>query len=188
MSDRPLILASGSKRRRVLFKTLDIPFEVVSPVVDERLDAFSSPEENAMRLAYEKAESVFRKHPGSRVLGCDTIVAVGDEMLGKPENDDDAKRMLNMLSGRTHAVITGCALLSPHEEHIFFRKADVTFFPLTEEEIDAYVKTKEPFGKAGAYALQERAGAFIDTVNGDVFAVIGLPIGKIRECLRNPLK
>jgi septum formation protein len=183
-----LILASASPRRQELLGLLALPFEVIPSEVDEaalvrELGEQPLPAEMARRLAEVKAADVAARHPDALVLGADTIVVLGDAILGKPVSPDDARRMLALLSGRTHQVITGIALrgaLSVSDAV----STDVTFRELTSREIDAYVATGEPMDKAGAYALQGRATVLIEGIHGDYTNVVGLPVPRLAILLR----
>jgi len=181
-----LILASASPRRRELMGYFPIPIEVVVPEVDESVTLGMGPAPFAVMLARRKASAVVAlkgdKYP---VLGADTIVVVGEEILGKPRDAADAVRMLSLLSGRTHQVITGVAILWEGKEKVFSVSTDVTFKPLTEKEIAAYIATKEPMDKAGAYAIQGTGGFMVTTINGSASNVIGLPVAEVITALQN---
>lgn len=193
---RRLILASASPRRRELLALLGLPFEVVPSAVEEDSQPPVSPPEFARALAKEKALDVWRrrsKEPGLMVLGADTIV-VADRpgvptILNKPTDEDDARRMLAWLSGTTHTVYTGLALVqteavrSDGEIETEVVGTRVTFRELTPSMIDAYVATGEPFDKAGAYGVQERAAPFVEAVHGDYFNVVGLPVCTVARML-----
>jgi septum formation protein len=184
-----LILASASPRRQELLGLLGLPFEVIPSEVDEaalvgELGEQPLPAEMARRLAEVKAADVAARHPDALVLGADTIVVLGDAILGKPVSPDDARRMLALLSGRTHQVITGVALRGPGVGATDAVSTDVTFRELTPREIDAYVATGEPMDKAGAYALQGRAAVLIEGIRGDYTNVVGLPIPRLAILLR----
>lgn len=184
-----LILASASPRRQELLVLLALPFEVIPSEVDEaalvrELGEQPLPAEMARRLAEVKAADVAARHPDALVLGADTIVVLGDAILGKPVSPDDARRMLAFLSGRTHQVITGIALRGPGVSVSDAVSTDVTFRELTSREIDAYVATGEPMDKAGAYALQGRAAVLIEGIHGDYTNVVGLPIPRLAILLR----
>lgn len=174
-----LILASNSPRRRELFQYLEIPYEVDAADVDEVVDEFLPHEEAVMELAYQKAAAVFQRHKEEMVLGFDTLVMLDDKLLGKPKSEEEAKEMLRALSGKTHIVYTGCALISKKYSKSFYEATRVTFCHLTDKEIDQYVATKEPMDKAGAYAIQGKGSKFVCRVNGDYFTVMGLPISRI---------
>ena len=177
-----LILASCSPRRSELLTLAGIPFDAVSPDVDETC-GLSAGEAVAV-LSARKAEAVGAQFPGRFVLAADTLVAADGIPLGKPRNAEDAARMLRMLSGRTHQVYTGVSVRSP-DGKLFTETdcSDVTFCQVPEEEILAYVRTGEPLDKAGAYALQGRASLWITRLEGSYSSVIGLPLYLVRRLL-----
>lgn len=185
----PVILASASPRRRELLRQLVPEFEVVvSNYVEVDLPiAFPVPQAEA--LAMGKAEAVRPLRPDALVIGSDTVVAVETEMseipslLAKPVNEQDAKHMLWLLSGRTHVVVTGVALLWPLGSMVASDVTKVTFRDLTEEEIEAYVATGEPMDKAGAYAIQGGAAQFVEKTEGSISNVIGLPLELLDKML-----
>ena len=174
-----LILASASPRRRVLLANAGISFRVVLPDVDEELPAFGDPHAIAVKNATSKAEAV----PGEEVLGADPVVALGERILGKPANEADAGAMLRALSGTTHRVVTGVALKRAGLIHTRSVETRVTMRELTDEEIDAYVRSGECMGKAGAYAIQETADRFVSHIDGPYDNVVGLPVAAVRELM-----
>jgi septum formation protein len=178
-----LILASSSPRRRELLTEAGIAFTVQPADIDETHRPGESPLAFTQRLAREKAEAVFAKHPTATVLGADTIVVCGEEILGKPSNEADAARMLKKLSGRDHQVITGVALISPSGTQIHAESTTVTMRKISEEEIKSYIATGEPMDKAGAYAIQGSAAAFIPRIDGDYSNVVGLPLKLVQQML-----
>ncbi len=187
-----LILASASPRRRELLTQAGISFEVHPAHIPEDLLAGESPEAYVMRLAREKAQVVFEElHQQETsaassplvVLGADTTVTLDDHILGKPEDAADAARMLRLLSGRTHRVITGVALASAAGVDVAAESTTVRFLKLTDEEIAAYVATGEPMDKAGAYAIQGRAARWIPRIEGCYFNVVGLPLALVSTML-----
>ena len=177
-----LVLASASPRRRELLSLCGIPFDAVSPDVDESTSL--PPREAVSALSARKARAAGKLFPGRRVLAADTLVAVDGRPLGKPKDPDDAARMLRLLSGRAHEVFTGVSVLSP--SGALFTGVDassVTFCPVPESEILAYVRSGEPMDKAGAYALQGRASLWITRLEGSASSVIGLPMHLVRSLL-----
>lgn len=182
----PIILASASPRRRELLSLLGIAFEILpSPAAEPTPDAGEPPVAYAARMAGLKARAVAELRPQSAVLGADSIVAVGEVILGKPRDVADARRMLGLLSGRTHHVITGCALFGPEREpEIFTVATAVTMAAIPEPTIAAYAASGEPLDKAGAYAIQGRAAAFVTAINGSYTNVVGLPLAEVLEKLR----
>jgi septum formation protein len=183
-----IILASASPRRAELLRSAAIPFTVDVADIAEDLKAGEKPVEHAARLAREKAEVVANRNPGKIVLGADTIVLVDDQILGKPRDPADAKRMLGLLSGRAHQVITGVAIVFLESEYRKLEtrseKTEVFFDKLTPADIEAYIATREPMDKAGAYAIQGIASRWITKVEGDYANVVGLPVALVWEMLQ----
>jgi len=178
------ILASNSPRRRALLDLLEIPFEVIVPNIEEHLDPLKPIEEAVMDLAFQKALTIFKTHKDDVVLGFDTIVIVDGVILGKPIDEADAIRMLELLSDKTHIVITAGAIVSKQMSTTFYEKARVTFVKLSKPEIQAYVDSKEPFDKAGAYAVQGLGAKFVKAINGDYYAIMGLPVSRLYQELK----
>lgn len=175
-----LILASQSPRRRDLLKEAGVPFETVPADIEEVTDPGLSPEANVTALAQAKARAVAEKHPRRFVLGADTIVVVGDDILGKPQDRVDARSMLSRLSGREHRVITGFAIVSPDGGGITEAvTSTVSMKPLTEEMIERYLDTGEPMDKAGAYAIQGKGNALIAGFEGSYNNIVGLPVAEV---------
>lgn len=173
----PLVLASGSPRRRQFLTDLGFDFQVVPSNADETQLAGEPAAIYAQRLARSKAAAVAKQVPGSVVLAADTIVVRDGEVLGKPENEADFRRMMQLLSGRTHDVITAVAIHRPDGHHAEIAvDTRVTFRTLSEGEIRWYWHTGEPKDKAGGYAIQGKGGAFITTISGSHSNVIGLPL------------
>lgn len=176
-----LILASSSPRRKELLSKLDYPFEII-PSQCEEVTTEQVPTEVVKQLATLKAREVFAKHSDSVVIGCDTVVDFGGEIMGKPKDHADAKRMLYALSGNTHFVHTGVCILSPMGEWLFCDSTEVHFRVLSEQEIDEYVDRGEADGKAGAYGIQDESH-FASNYIGDFDNVVGLPVYRVREIL-----
>ena len=175
-----IVLASASPRRQVLLRNARIPFVVEPADIDETPLPGESPKDYAERLAREKARAVSRKRPLDLVLGADTIVVVDNAILGKPRDAGDAARMLRLLSGRTHAVITGVCLVGPTAfEKMTSETTRVTMNCLSDDEIRDYVATGEPMDKAGAYAIQGIASRWIPRIEGDYSNVVGLPVALV---------
>lgn len=182
-----IILASNSPRRRELLAGLNLPYEVkVLPDIEENYPADLPPAQVAEYISREKAaayKNVLKTN--ELVLTADTVVIVGDAVLGKPKNEEEACQMLRLLSGRTHQVTTGVCLLTQEFEKSFSVTTDVTFKQLTEAEIDYYVKTFQPLDKAGAYGIQEWIGYVgVTELRGSYFNVMGLPVQRIWEALQ----
>ena len=186
------ILASASPRRKELLEQIGMKFEVRVSEAEEITEA-TQPAEYVMELSFLKAEDVAGKIPvmyDARgvnqdfvVIGSDTVVAAEGEILGKPKDKDDARRMISMLSGKTHQVYTGVTLMIFKEERMtretFYEKTDVTFYEMTEKQIEDYINSPEPYDKAGAYAIQGLCSAYIKGINGDYASVVGLPVSRI---------
>lgn len=177
-----LILASHSPRRCELLHRIGLSFETDAPEVDERCDL---PAAEAVRfLSRRKASACTAVHPDCYILAADTLVSYKGESLGKPFDEADAVRMLKLLSGRTHQVYTGVTVISPSgEAYTATDSTNVTFAPLSAEEILSYVRSGEPMDKAGAYALQGRAGLWVERLDGSDSSVIGLPLYLVRRLL-----
>ncbi|WP_308567630.1 Maf family protein [uncultured Eubacterium sp.] len=178
-----IILASKSPRRLELMKYITEDFIVKSADADETLPRGISPEEAVLRLSAIKAEP-FRNDEDT-VIGADTVVALGRKILGKPKNDDDARAMLRSLSGKTHSVFTGVTIIHSQESTSFAVQTKVSFYELSDEDIERYIKTGEHRDKAGSYGIQGYGSLFVKEIKGDYFNVVGLPIGKLNKELKN---
>ena len=185
-----LVLASASPRRKELLSQIGLEFTVYASDCEETRSS-TVPEEVVCELAKQKAEDVYFKlqEPADTiVIGADTLVAKDGEILGKPENEEAACRMLLKLADGVHAVYTGVTLIGWRNgerwERTFYEKTEVTFYPMEEEEIAAYVATGEPMDKAGAYGIQGRGAAYIKEIKGDYNNVVGLPIGRLYQELK----
>ncbi|MGC4375812.1 Maf family protein [Fictibacillus sp. Mic-4] len=174
-----LILASSSPRRKELLSMADFLFEVIPSRIEEVMDPTLSPDKLVCSLAEQKARDVFESHPECVVLGADTIVVFGGQMLGKPKDREEAIAILTMLSGQTHSVYTGNCIISKDKISLFSDRTEVTFWPLTEKEILHYVNSGEPMDKAGGYGIQGRGATLVQSINGDFYNVMGLPISKV---------
>lgn len=177
-----IILASGSPRRAMLLRSADVTFDVRRPDIDEQPRDRESPVDYVARLSHSKAIEV--AGPGEIVVGADTTVDVGGRILEKPIDDDDAHRMLRLLSGRTHHVHTSVCVIGRNGPTSIVVTTAVTFAALTTEVIEWYVATGEPVDKAGAYAIQERGAALVERVDGSVTNVVGLPLVETLALLR----
>ncbi len=178
-----LILASASPRRRELLSLFQIPFAVRSADIDETMDPAASPEEEVGRVSALKAWAV-PAEPGDVVIAADTIVVCQGQVLGKPHSREEARRMLRLLSGRDHQVMTGCTVLSPRGRETFTEITDLHFRELTDAEIDRYVAGGEPMDKAGAYGIQGGAALFCTGMQGDYYNVMGLPVCRLYQSLK----
>lgn len=181
-----LVLASASPRRLELLRQIGLIPDLVEPAdIDESARPRELPAEVALRLARAKASAVAARHPGAWVLGADTVVACGRRVLAKPEDTAEARRFLALLSGRRHRVHGGVSIIDPCGRQRARRIATtVSFKRLTVQEIDRYIDSDEWRGKAGAYAIQGLAGAFVTSVNGSYFNVVGLPLYETLSLLR----
>ena len=173
-----LILASASPRRAEILRTTGWPFETLAVDIDESRQAGEDATTYVERVALDKAEAVAARSPGSTIIGADTVVVIAGEVLGKPRDEEDARRMLRQLSGQWHQVLTGVALLNgtPAEARVAHETTDVKFAVMSEDEINWYASTGEPMDKAGAYAIQGLGARFIEGIKGDYFNVVGLPV------------
>jgi septum formation protein len=182
-----LVLASRSPRRAEILTALGWPFLTIAAGIDETRLPGEDAVNYVKRLAHTKATKVANTQPGKLVLGADTVVQVDDQILGQPVDTRDAQRMLQLLSGKWHQVLTGVALVREGSNPcsiVDHETTRVRFAELSADEIDWYVATKEPMDKAGAYAIQGKAGPFITEIQGDYFNIVGLPIRRVYELLR----
>jgi len=177
-----LVLASSSPRRKELLDAAGWPYEAIVAGIDESLKPNEAPAVYVQRLARSKAEAVAARLQSGLVLGADTTVVVENQLLAQPVDDDDARRMLNLLKGKWHEVLTGVAVVRVGgETTVAYETTRVRFAEMTAEEIDWYVATGEARGKAGAYGIQGAAGLFIEEIQGDYFNIVGLPIRLVYE-------
>jgi septum formation protein len=177
-----IILASASPRRREILTAMGLRFEVQASEVDESKISADHPRTFALRAAFAKANDVAARVPeGAWVLAADTVVTMQMVLYGKPADDADARRMLRALSGHTHEVITAIALVQGGRPHTHLRseRTAVSFRTLTETDIESYIRTGEPFDKAGAYGIQGHGGGLVERIQGDFFNVVGLPCGAL---------
>ena len=185
---KELILASKSPRRIELIERLGVKYRIYSEEVDETFDPEITVEENVMAVALKKAEAVFFKledQANRVVLGVDTIVVHNGEVLTKPKDRKDAIRIIQSLSGNTHRVISGVALISATKKIVFNEQSLVTFIRLSQAEIEAYCNTEEPYDKAGAYGIQGIAGSFVSSIEGCYYNIMGFPMSSIYRALRD---
>ena len=186
-----IYLASTSPRRRDLLRRLGMRFQVMTPVASEKpgavgLKAGSAPARYAVAYAKAKALSVAERVGAGLIIGVDTVVVCGRQILGKPRSRAEARKMLNMLSGRTHSVVSGVAVVRMPEREVFTasENTEVSFRKLGADEIERYIAGPEPYDKAGAYGIQEQAGIFVSRVSGCLLNVIGLPVPLLLDLLR----
>lgn len=184
---KQLILASQSPRRRELMSILNIPYTVINANIEETINEEVPIEMAIEEIAYKKALYVFEKNPEAVVIGADTVVVVDGKVLGKPREPEIARDMLQLLSGRKHTVITGVCIMSPTRVDRFVSQTEVEFYDLTPAQIQAYVDSKEPMDKAGAYAIQGKGALFVKGIVGDFYTVIGLPIARVYQTLQQYL-
>ena len=185
MSACRVVLASGSPRRRQLLELIGIEHDVLPSNIDETMRPREAPRRHAERLAREKASAVAKRDPDRITIAADTIVVVNRKVLGKPVDEDDARRMLSMLSGREHTVITAVAVARGRKLRSAIEEVRVKFRRLRDDEIDAYIATGEPMDKAGAYGIQGYGATIVQCVDGDYFAVMGLPLARLVTLLRD---
>jgi septum formation protein len=182
-----VILASSSPRRRELLSSVGIEFDVIPSHVPEEHQLGEAPEEYVARLSRDKARAIAAKYPGQWVIAADTTVLFGDQLLEKPTDDADARRMLATIAGRTHIVYTGVTIEHGGKKYRDTRVAEseVRMLPLTQEDIAWYVRTGESLDKAGAYAVQGIGAMFIESIHGSYTNVVGLPLALLFQMLRN---
>lgn len=188
VEEKEIILASASPRRKELLSQIGLIFTVQVSGVEEVITK-TAPEEIVMELSSQKAADVKAHTKGdSVVIGADTIVAYsgkeGSKILGKPKDEEDAFAMLKLLQGKAHQVYTGVTICAGEETRTFYEKTQVFIYPMTDEEIRAYIRTGEPMDKAGAYGIQGRFAAFVKGIEGDYNNVVGLPVGRVYQELQ----
>ncbi|MGA9289047.1 MAG: Maf family protein [Anaerobacillus sp.] len=177
-----LVLASGSPRRKELLEQMNLNFDIIVSRFEEHLSLSVPPSELVKQLAAGKANEVFMNVPDAVVIGADTVVTLDHDVLGKPESREHARQMLIALSGRTHIVYSGVAILSNEEKIMFYEATEVSFWDLTDQDIENYLDTGESYDKAGGYGIQGFGAAFVKRIHGDYYSVVGLPISRtLRE-------
>lgn len=177
------ILASESPRRKELFSILGIPFDVQPARILETVEGEHTPEELAISIAYKKTVPIVQANPNAIVIGADTTVHLGSEILGKPKNKEQATEYLKKLSGQTHTVVTGVSIQGCGTNISFAESTLVKFYELTDEQIEAYVETGDSLDKAGAYGIQTMGGLFVEKIDGDYNNVVGMPISRLYQTL-----
>ena len=180
-----LILASSSPRRKELLQLLRIPFESVNSHADETIEDNMSAEDAVQELALRKAAAVAKDHPDDWIIGSDTVVVLDGTIMGKPKDREEGRNMLQLLSGRTHEVYTGVAILFGEKKNVFAEKTAVTFWELSEAEIDRYLDSGEPFDKAGGYGIQGFGALLVKEIAGDYYTVVGLPVSRLARELKS---
>ncbi len=185
MPDPHLILASSSPRRKELLTLLGLSFEIISPAINEEVLGQESPANHVRRLAIEKAESVASHYPDSLVIGSDTVIELDGQILGKPADLEDAHHILTGLRSRCHLVHTGLALIAKAKElrETYVETVKVWVKNFSNTDMQAYLKTQDSLGKAGAYSIQGEGAHLIEKIEGDYPAVVGLPLGKLAKLL-----
>jgi len=185
VSECRVVLASASPRRRELLNLIGIQHEVRPANIDETMRPREAPRRHAERLAREKASAIAVRDPGLIVIGADTVVVTNRKVLGKPVDTADAARMLGMLSGREHTVITAVAVSRGRKLRSAVEEVRVKFRRLRDDEIEAYIATGEPMDKAGAYGIQGFGATIVERIEGDYFAVMGLPLVRLVGLMRD---
>ncbi|MDB5259744.1 MAG: maf [Candidatus Taylorbacteria bacterium] len=185
MNSRKIILASASPRRKELLAKTGLQFEVIPGAYEEDMTLAMRPHELAEYLSHGKALSVAALHADAIVIGADTFIVLDDELLGKPKTADEAKATLRKLSGRSHSVLTGVSIIDSKSKKkmSWVSETKVHFRDLADDEIEKYVATGEPMDKAGAYAIQGGAAAFVEKIEGDYYCVMGLPLDELCKAL-----
>lgn len=182
-----VILASKSPRRKQLMDILNIPYEIIVSDAEETIDYNKELKSEIERLSFLKALKVYKDNPDAVVIGADTIVVVDNKVLGKPHDELEASEMLHELQNNKHSVITACTIISSKMSETFSSISDVYFNSMSDEEIEDYIKTKEPMDKAGAYAIQGIGSKFIHSINGDYYAIMGFPIAEVYQRIKKYL-
>lgn len=181
-----LILASASPRRRELLGLIAEDFDVIPAKGEENADMSLFPADTVKALAKQKAEEVSKEFPDRIVIGADTMVFCEGKALGKPKDADDAERMLKLLSGRVHSVITAVAVAqNGNSVKLFAEETKVEFYPLSDDEIHGYTESGEPMDKAGAYGIQGKGALLVKGIEGDYYNVMGLPVGRLYRELKS---
>ena len=182
-----IILASASPRRKEILQNTKLKFDIEKSDIEEVVLENESPEDMVVRLAYEKAFDVAKRNTDRLVIGADTIVALDNEVLGKPKDQNEAYQMIKRLSNKTHKVITGISLINLKENKIIkdYVVSFVTFKDLSEDSIKDYINTNESLDKAGAYGIQGYGALLVKNIQGDYFNIVGLPISRLSDLLKN---
>ncbi len=182
-----VILASSSPRRKELLSKAVSEFNVIPADIDETVTMGESPLAYVERMAKEKAMCLVKEYQEAIVIGCDTTVVLGDEIMGKPKDDKDAYRMLQKLSGTTHQVLTSVYIQTPKDVFQKTETVDVVFYPLDDLDIRHYIATTEHKDKAGAYGIQGQGALFVKEISGDYYSIVGFPIGYVNQVLKKVL-
>lgn len=179
-----VILASASPRRQELLRKITEDFIVCPSGAEELVPPGFSPKQTVEYLAQLKAKDIADRYPHDLVIGADTIVAVDDKILGKPHSRQECMEMLAALSGRSHSVYTGVVVAAKGEITCFVQESRVSFYPLTQQEMEAYADSEEPYDKAGAYGIQGQGALFVEKIDGDYFNIMGLPVSALYRHLK----
>lgn len=182
-----IILGSKSPRRKELLNLLGYDFQIVVSDVDEKV-AYSSFKDMVLKIALKKAEAIASNYLDYLIISADTIVVCGDEVLGKPKDRDDCRRMIKLLQGNTHFVYTAVVLMYQKETKYFVEETKVWVTKMSDEEIETYINTNEPYDKAGGYGIQGIFGKYIEKINGDYYNVMGLPICRLNKEINKLMK
>ncbi|MGN1411021.1 MAG: Maf family protein [Oscillospiraceae bacterium] len=180
-----IILASNSPRRKELLKLLYDDFSIIPANIDETVPNGIPLEKSAEYIAIQKTIAISKNHQDSLVIGCDTMVIIDDTILGKPKDKSNCFDMLKQLSGKIHSVITGVCVILGDKKVTFSEETKVKFYNLSDEEIWKYIATGEPFDKAGGYGIQGYGSLLVEKINGDYFNIVGLPISRLNQTLKN---
>jgi len=185
-TNKKIILASGSTARKKLLDNIKLDFEVQESDFEEIMDPNTPPEELAVELALGKARNVAAKNKNAVIIAADSFVVLGNEYLGKPHSPEEARTMLRKVSGRKQNFITGLAIIDTDSGAVFtdHELSEIWLSPISDEEIEDYIKTGEPFSKAGGYSIQEIGSVFIEKVSGNFTGIVGLPVSKAYAILR----
>ena len=181
---KKVILASKSPRRKSILEQVGLKFSIVASDFDETKIKFKTPQEMVKKLSFEKAKIVATKYPKTVIIGADTTVIFKKEIIGKPKSKQDAIRILKLLSGNTHEIVTGFTVMEGKKSITGHVVSKAKFKKLSDAEIRAYVATNEPMDKAGGYGIQDKGGLFIESITGDYFNVVGLPIFAVSKALK----
>lgn len=184
---KKIVLASASPRRKDLLNQIGLKFDIIVSDIEEKVDANLSPESVVESLAYQKAQAISKDiKEDCLVIGSDTVVVIDEIILGKPKDSQDAFNMLKMLSGKTHKVITGVCMIDVISNKYLLQHdiSHIKFRDISDNEIDAYIKTQEPFGKAGSYAVQGMSAIFVEKIEGSYTNIVGLPLYIIDNMLK----
>ena len=184
---RTIILASASPRRKELLARIGLRFEVEPSNYEEDMPSGLEPHELAQKISLEKAEIVASKHKDAVVIAADTFIFFGGQILGKPHTENEARKMLKTINGKPHSVITGFSIIDTGKNKTLSKSVETKIYirKLTLSEIDAYVKSREPLDKAGAYAIQGLGAVIVERIEGDYFNVMGLPLSALTEALKD---